>query len=61
MSFGSNPDKIDLIFKDKTKIPSAEKYLVFGVTIYNRLTFYNDLKTVTRFEPNLAEWLSDRL
>ena len=33
MSFGSNPDKSDLILEDSTKIPSAEEYVVLGVTI----------------------------
>ena len=37
MSFGSNPDKSDLIFEDNTKIPSAEEYVVLGITIGNRL------------------------
>ena len=44
MSFGSNPDKSDLILEDSTKIPSTEEYVVLGVTIDNRLTFYNHLK-----------------
>ena len=39
MSFGSNPDKSDLILEDSTKIPSAEEYLILGVTIDNWLTF----------------------
>ena len=33
MSFGSNPDKSDLILEDSTKIPSAEEYAILGVTI----------------------------
>ena len=37
MSFGSNPDKSDLIFEDSTKIPSAEEYVILGVTIDNCL------------------------
>ena len=41
MSFGSN-----LILDDNTKIPSAEEYVVLGVTIENRLTFYNYLKNL---------------
>ena len=44
MSFGSNPGKSDLILKDSTKIPSAEEYIILGVTIDNRLTFNNHLK-----------------
>ena len=44
MSFGSNPDKSDLILEDITKIPSADKYVILGVTTDNRLTFYNCLK-----------------
>ena len=44
MSFGSNPDKSDLILEDITKIPSAEEYVILGVTTDNRLTFYNCLK-----------------
>ena len=35
ISFGSNPDKSDLILKDRTKIPSGEDYAVLGVTIDN--------------------------
>ena len=31
MSFSSNPDRIDLILKDGTKIPSTEKYVVLRV------------------------------
>ena len=33
MSLGSNPDKRDLILEDSTKIPSAEEYVILGVTI----------------------------
>ena len=43
MSFSFNPDKSDLVLKDSTIIPSAEEYVVLGVTIDNRLTFYNRL------------------
>ena len=39
MSFGSNPDKSDLILEDSTKIPSSEEYVVLGVNIVNRLSF----------------------
>ena len=39
MSFGSNPDKSDLILKDSTKIPSAEEYVVLGVAIDNTIDF----------------------
>ena len=46
MSFGSNPDKISIIFEDSTKIPSAEEYVILGVTIDHRLTFYNHLKNL---------------
>ena len=48
MSFGSNPDKSDLILEDSTKIPSAEEYVVLRVTIDNRLTFYNNLKNLCK-------------
>ena len=48
MSFGSNPDKSDLILEDSTKIPSAEEYVILGVTIDNRLTFYNHLKSLCK-------------
>ena len=48
MSFDSNPDKSDLILKDGTKILSAEEYVVLGVTIDNKLTFYNHLKNVCK-------------
>ena len=48
MSFGSNPDKSDLILEDSTKIPSAEEYVVLEVAIDNRLTFYNHLKNLCK-------------
>ena len=54
MSFGSNPDKSDLILEDSTKIPSAEEYTILGVTIDNRLTFNNHLK-------NLCKKIADKL
>ena len=48
MSFGSSPDKSDLILEDSTKIPSAEEYVILRVTIDNRLTFYNNLKNLCK-------------
>ena len=48
MSFGANPDKSDLILEYSTKISSAEEYLVLGVTIDNRLIFYNHLKNLCK-------------
>ena len=48
MSFGSNPDKSDLILEDSTKIPSAEEYAILGVAIDNRLTFNNHLKNLCK-------------
>ena len=48
MSFGSNPDKSELILEDSTKIPSAEEYVILGVTIDNRLTFNNHLKNLCK-------------
>ena len=48
MSFGSNPDKSDLILEDSTKIPSAEEYVILGVTRDNRLTFTTTLKTFVK-------------
>ena len=48
MSFGSNPDNSDLILEDSTKILSAEEYVALGVTIDNRLTFYNHLKILCK-------------
>ena len=48
MSFGSNPDKSDLILEDNTKIPSAEEYVILGVTIDDRPTFYNHLKNLCK-------------
>ena len=48
MSFGSNPDKSDLILKDSTKIPLGEEYVVVGVTIDNRPNFYNHLKKLCK-------------
>ena len=35
MSFGSNPEKSDLILKDSTKIFSAEEYVVLWIIIDN--------------------------
>ena len=47
MSFGSNPDKSDLILKDPfAKIPSTEEYAILGVTKDDRLAFYNHLKNL---------------
>ena len=48
MSFGSNPDKSDLILGYSTKIPSAEDYVILGITIGNTLTFYNHLKNICK-------------
>ena len=48
MSFGTNPGKSDLILEDSTKIPLAEEYLILGVTIGNRLTFYYYLKNLCK-------------
>ena len=52
MSFGSNPDKSDLILKNSAKIPSAEEYVVLGFTIDNRLTFYKHLKNLCKKNAN---------
>ena len=46
MSFGSNPNQSDLILEDRIKNLSAEEYVILGVTIDNRLTFYNHLKNL---------------
>ena len=46
MSFGSNPNQSDLILEDSIKNLSAEEYVILGVTIDNRLTFYNHLKNL---------------
>ena len=48
MSFGSKPDKSDLILDDSIKIPTAEEYVILGVTIDNMLTFYNQLKNLCK-------------
>ena len=48
MSFGSNPEKSDLILKDSTKILSAEEYVVLWIMIDNPLTFYNRLKNLCK-------------
>ena len=48
MSFGSNPNKSDLILEASTKIPSAEEYIVLRVTIDNRLNFYNHHKNLCK-------------
>ena len=42
-SFDYNPDKTDSTLEDSSKIPSAEEYVVLGVTLDNRLTVYNQL------------------
>ena len=46
MSFGSNLKQSDLILEDSTQIPSAEEYVILGVTIENKPTFYNHLKNL---------------
>ena len=48
MKFSSNPDKNDLILEDSSKIPSAEEYVILGVTIDNRLIFYNHFKNLCK-------------
>ena len=50
MSFSSNPDKSDLILEYSTKISLVEEYLVLGLTIGNRMTFYSQttLKTFVK-------------
>ena len=48
MSFSFNPEKSDLILKGSSIIPSAEEYVVLGVTIDNRLTFYDHLKNLCK-------------
>ena len=48
MSFGTNPDKRDLILEGSTKIPLSEEYVILGVTIGNRLTFYYYLKNLCK-------------
>ena len=54
LSFNCNSEKRELILEKSTKIPSAEKYLVLGYTIDNRLTFHNYLK-------NLCKELAEKL
>ena len=58
MSFGSNPDKSDLILEDSTKIPSAEEYVILRVAIDNRLTFYNHLKNLCKKNANKLNTLT---
>ena len=48
VSFGSNPNKSDLILQGSTKITSAEEYVILAVTIDNRLNFYNQLKNLCK-------------
>ena len=48
MNFGSKPDKSDLILDDSIKIPTAEEYVILGVTIDNMLTFYSQLKNLCK-------------
>ena len=48
MSFGSNPDKSDLILEDSNKISSAEEYVILVVTTGNSLAFYNHLKNICK-------------
>ena len=59
MSFSCNPDKSDLILKDSTTVPSAEEYVILGVMIDNRLTFYNHLKNyfLIQVSLNFLKWL----
>ena len=52
MNFGSKPDKSDLILDDSIKIPTAEEYVILGVTIDNMLTFYNQLKNLCKKSAN---------
>ena len=42
------PVKRYLVREDSTKIPSAEEYVILGVTIDNRLTFYNHHKNLCK-------------
>ena len=58
MSFGSNPDKSDLILEDSTKIPSAEEYVILRVAIDSRLTFYNHLKNLCKKNANKLNTLT---
>ena len=48
LSFSSNSDKSDLILEDSTRIPLADEYVILGVAIDNRLTFYNHLKNLCK-------------
>ena len=48
MSFGTNPDKSDFILEGSTKIPLAEEYVILGVTIGNRMTFYYYFKNLCK-------------
>ena len=48
MTFSSNLDKNDLILEDSTKTSAAKEYVILGVTIDNRLTFYNHLKNLCK-------------
>ena len=47
MTFGSNTTKNEFVLvfnEDGTTVPSTEEYLVLGITIDSRLTFYSHLK-----------------
>ena len=46
MSFGSNPDNIDLILEDWTKIPSTEEYVLLAVMVDNRLILNKQLQNL---------------
>jgi len=48
MRLGSNVEKADLILEDGTKIPFSEEFVVLGVTIDSKLTFYSHLKILCK-------------
>ena len=44
MTFGLNTNKNEFVLEDGTIDPSAEEYVVLGITTNSRLTFYSHLK-----------------
>ena len=44
MTFGLNTTKNEFVLEDGTIVPSAKEYVVLGITIDSRLTFYSHLK-----------------
>ena len=48
MTFVLNNTKNEFVLEDSTIVPFAEEYLVLGITINSRLTFYSHLKQLCK-------------